>query len=103
MSNINLTQGNVELLRSAVQGFLMEHGQYPGYILMSADVARMVFREVDQNRAKYGSLIKIGGDLQPMKINFGPPGGIEIAQIVGTNRVELVVDPMVFKVRGSVR
>ena len=96
---IGMPQGNIELLRSSIQGFLMEHGVYPYYELMSSDVARAVFREVDANRMKYGSLIKIGGDLQPMKIMFGPAEGIEMAQVVGSNRVELVVDPIRFNVQ----
>lgn len=100
-SNARLTQGHVETLRAAVQGFLMEHGVYPDFILMSDDVARAVFREVEQNRAKYGSLVKINGALQPMMLNFGPDGGIEIGQIIGVNRVELAVDANVFKAKRS--
>ena len=95
-------QNNIETLRAAVAGYQMQHGEYPHFILMTADIARSIFHEVEQNRAKYGDLVKVGGDLQPMKFNFGPDGGIEIGQIVGMMRVELVADPTTSKAMRSI-
>ena len=89
----------VEALRSAVHGYMMEHGFYPDFVLMSQDVAHSLFAEVDANRAKYGGLVKINGDAQPMTLAIG--AGIEIGQRVGSNRVELVSDAAIIKAKRS--
>lgn len=100
-----LASGHIDALRAAVQGYMMEHGAYPDFILMTSDVAQAVFQEVENNRQKYGGLIRdqLGttGSVTPIHLNFGPPGGIEIGQIVGINRVEMVGDPSVYKAKRS--
>lgn len=98
--DIKMPHDNVTALRAACEGYMMEHGMYPDFVLMSADIARSIFAEVKAN-SKYSDLIKIGGDLQPMKLNIGV-GGIEIGQVVGSGRVELVADPAVMKARRSI-
>ncbi len=90
---------NIETLRAAVYGHVMEHGIEPTFVLMSSDVAVAIFRELEANPTKYGGLInKGGGPFVPMTINLGT-GPIEIAQCTGQGRVELVVDATIYKVR----
>lgn len=98
LPSVQSMQDNVSTLLAAIDGHTLEHGVAPDFVLMSADVARAIFAEVKAN-SRYHDLIKIGGDLQPMKINHA--GGIEIGQIVGSNRVELVSDLMVAKAKGA--
>lgn len=83
-------QNNIETLKAAVYGFKMEHGVVPSFILLSSDVFRSISREVDQNPMRYGKLVKVFGE----RLLFD---NIEIAQVTGSLRVELVVDPDIFK------
>jgi hypothetical protein len=84
------TQSYTEMIISAIKGYEAEHGVYPDYILMTADVARSTFNEVNRE-SKYKDLVKINGALQVMKIMVGPDG-VEVAQIAGINRIELASD-----------
>lgn len=92
MSRMNIPTNNADTLQAAVHGYRMEHGVWPDFILLTSDVASAIFDEVDKNRAKYASFVQIGGDMKPMKMM-----DIEIGQIQGRGRVELVADPTVFK------
>jgi hypothetical protein len=83
---------NIETLRAAFSGFNMEHGVKPSFILMSSDIFRSISMEVAQQPNKYASAVKVFGD----RITID---GIEVAQITGTTRVELVIDPTDLKVR----
>lgn len=90
---------NIETLRQAVHGHIMEHGIEPTFILMTADVAQAIFHEVSTD-TKYRGLIQHGSSPSaPMFFNLGAAGKIEIGQIVGRGRVELVIDAMIKKVR----
>ena len=96
--DIRTPHNNIEALRAAVQGHMMEHGVYPHFIALSSDVARSIFEEVRKEPNKYGGVVKIGGDNQPMKIM-----DIELAQVQGHARVELVCDLAITKAMRSLR
>lgn len=96
--DIRTPHNNVEALRAAIQGHAMEHGAYPHFVALSSDVARAIFEEVRKEPNKYGGLVKIGGDNQPMKIM-----DIEMAQVQGAGRVELVSDLAIVKAMRSIR
>jgi len=99
MSNITqMPTDNVTLLRAAIMGHVMEHGIAPSFVLLTVDVAQAVFREVETNNA-YKGFINVGATpSSPMYVNLGQ-GPIEIGQIVGNGRVELVTDLSVAKAR----
>lgn len=89
------TTTQAEALRAAIQGYTMEHGASPDFILMSSDVAQAIFREVEGNPNKWKGFVKsVPG--QHMSIM-----DIEIAQLQGVNRMELVADLLVYKVKRS--
>lgn len=88
-----ITGNNTDTLGAAINGFMMEHGVRPSFILMSHDVFRSISAEVAANPHKYGKHVKVFGD----RISFD---NIEIAQVTGSSRVELVVDPLILKVGG---
>lgn len=86
-----LPNGNAKMLRAAISGFEMEHGFKPDFILMTSDVAKAIFIEVDGSPAEWKGFVKnVPG--QHMAIM-----DIEVAQLQGVNRLELVSDPTHFK------
>ncbi len=100
IKGVTHSMNNVETLRAAIYGHLMEHGVEPKFVLLSSDVAQAIFKEVS-NDSRYKSFITVGaGPQAPMYVDIGS-GFMEIGQIVGVGRVELVVDALEFKVRRS--
>lgn len=84
---------NIDQMKAALGGFAMEHGRKPDFILTTSDVFQAISIEVAQQPMKYGGVVKVVGE--NIRID-----GIEVGQITGTNRVELVVDPLQSKAAG---
>ena len=90
---IGTPQDNVTALRAAVQGYVMEHGVSPDFVIMSHDVASAVFNEIMANPA-YKDFINTHPNGPMMMMDT-----IEMAQAQGTNRVELASNLGTVKVR----
>lgn len=85
-----MAQNHIDHLMAGVTGFKMEHGILPSFILLTTDVFRAISREIEMNPSKYKGVVDVrGSDIKVMDVM--------VAQLPGHNRVELVIDPLVYK------
>lgn len=90
-----LTENTTDTLRTMIQAFKEINRRPPDFILISSDIFKTVSDEVGKNPVKYRGAVRVGGTGITIQ-------EIEVAQLPGTARVELVLDPSKSQVLGLV-
>lgn len=81
----------LDMLRAAIHGFEMAHRRTPDFVLLSSDLGMMLRAAYNQQRG--GDEIMIVHDKDGSTIKYR---GIEVGQVTGEARIELVNFPTAF-------